>query len=674
MFEYYNNNILCVQAAWLIEEGILTKPNFDSLILRGQIKRLQRGGNGRVALIEYETIRSDIKEKIIALAGDPTERAKHIHFSDYLKTDQNAVDFFNNYTLDSNDPLPDKSIKEYIANAEVLNAIKTILESTMSKRKALGSKVKPWEKITTIVQELPRHTWPHSLPANERRLQDRYKIYNAEGYVSLIHKGFCNKNTEKLADVAKSWVLARWSDRVRKCASFAQLLRDYNEHATGLDWPTLKTELSLRNFLQDPKIEALWYGYRYGELKAKEKYTYQHSTKLPSMRDSLWYSDGTKLNYYYLENGKMKTCQVYEVFDTYSEVFVGYHISQTEDYEAQYFAFKMALQTAGHKPYEIKFDNQGGHGKLEASSFLSKISRITNKTQPYNGKSKTIENAFGRFQAEYLKRDWFFTGMNITTKKLESRANMEFILDNVKNLPSLDEVKQVYKQRREQWNAAPHPKTGVSRLEMYLNSQNPATPEVSIWDMVDMFWITREKPVTANAYGISFTEKKIKYDFMVMKNNMPDQEWLHKNIDKKFIVKFDPSDMTLIHLYEQTPLGLRRVAEAEPKTVIHRNAQEQEDWEAEFTRKVNAENKAIRINTRNEMDELLADHDRLAEDYGLRSPGLKGIESSRKQKAKIKQASKPQEENYGIGDYQKKISNAVFESDESDKMDYVSIY
>ncbi|AWG27187.1 kinase [Flavobacterium kingsejongi] len=522
MFEYYNNNILCVQAAWLIEEGILTKPNVDSLILRGQIKRMQRGGNGRVALIEYETIRPDIKEKIIALVGDPTERAKHIHFSDYLKTDQNAVDFFNNYTLDSNDPLPDKNIKEYIANAEVLNAIKTILESTMSKRKALGSKVKPWEKITTIVQELPRHTWPHSLPANERRLQDRYKIYNVEGYVSLIHKGFCHKNSEKLADVAKSWVLARWSDRVRKCASFAQLLRDYNEHATGLDWPTLKTELSLRNFLQDPKIEALWYGYRYGELKAKEKYTYQHSTKLPSMRDSLWYSDGTKLNYYYLENGKMKTCQVYEVFDTYSEVFVGYHISQTEDYEAQYFAFKMALQTAGHKPYEIKFDNQGGHGKLEASSFLSKISRITNKTQPYNGKSKTIENAFGRFQAEYLKRDWFFTGMNITTKKLESRANMEFILDNVKNLPSLDEVKQVYKQRREQWNAAPHPKTGVSRLEMYLNSQNPATPEVSIWDMVDMFWITREKPVTANAYGISFTEKKIKYDFMVMKNNMPD--------------------------------------------------------------------------------------------------------------------------------------------------------
>ncbi len=91
---------------------------------------------------------------------------------------------------------------------------------------------------------------------------------------------------------------------------------------------------------------------------------------------------------------------------------------------------------------------------------MTKISRIQTATKPYNGKSKTIESAFGRFQSQFLKRDWFFTGQNITTKKAESKANMEFVLANTANLPTLDEVKEIYAQRRREWNEAPHHKTG----------------------------------------------------------------------------------------------------------------------------------------------------------------------------------------------------------------------
>lgn len=659
MFQYYNN-ILGVEASWLINEEIVSESNYKQLCSRKQFKKLSVGGNGRKALIEYDSMKQEIKNKIIALVGDPTEKAKHITFSDYLKTDEFASQFFNSYTLENGENLPEKNIQEYTANASVLNAIDAVLASTMSKRKALGSKVKPWEKITTIVAELNSTKWPHSLPSNSRRLQDRYKLYMAESYESLIHRGFCHKNAEKINENAKSWVLARWSDRVKKCTGYTQLLREYNQMAIDQDWKQLKSDLSLKNFLQDPKIEPIWYGYRYGELKSKEKYSYQHSTTLPSMRDSLWYSDGTKLNYYYQdENGKPQTCQVYEVFDTYSEVFLGYHISKTEDFIAQYHSFKMAIQISGKKPHEIKFDGQGGTKKLEAVSFLGKISKIATKTAPYNGKSKTIENAFGRFQQQFLKQDWFFTGMNITTRKLESKANMEFILANTKNLPTLEEVKKIYKQRREEWNSAPHPKTGVSRLEMYLNSQNPATPEVSIWDMIDMFWITREKPVTANAYGISFKEKNVKYDFMVYDSNrLPDVKWLRHNIDKKFVIKYDPDDMTLIHLYQETPLGLKRVAEAEPKIEIHRNQQEQEAWESEYIRNVQEANKAVRIEARNEMDEILYKHEMHPDNYGLNNPKMKGIESSRKQQQKLEKSEPKSRSESEIGQYQKALSNA----------------
>lgn len=652
----YHQNMLSIPARLLYDDlGVMSYKSYNVSCYRGKLKRTKEGkGKGNEAFVAFDSLEPQHQELVKEVLGEPT-KAGHIIFTDYIRYDAEAERFFNNYTLDDGNALPEKNIREYITNANILNAIKEILDSTMSRRKALGSKVKPWTKIVPIVKELPKHTYPHSLPASEKRLRDRYNLYLKEGYQSLIHSGFGHKNAEKINDDAKMWVLARWSDRVKKCTGYTQLLREYNQMADNQGWKPLKSEQSLINFLTDPKIEPLWYGLRFGELKSKEKHSYQHSTKLPSLRDSLWYSDGTKLNYYYQdENGKMQTCQVYEVFDTYSEVFIGYHISNSEDFEAQYQAFKMALQVAGHKPYEIKFDNQGGTKKLEAQSFLGKLARLTTRTAPYNGKSKTIENAFSRFQQQFLKQDWFFTGQNIQAKKIESKANMEFILANKSNLPTLKEIKETYRKRRQEWNEAPHPKTGQPRLEMYLNSVNPATSEVQLWDMIDMFWITREKEITCTAYGLQITHKGTDYNYMVYgADSMPDIDWLSENIDKKFVVKYDPDDLTMIQLYENTPLGLRRVTMAEIKTEVHRGRQEQEEWEASFIKQIELKNKEKRIERRDKMDEILAHYKMRPEDYGLNSPAIKGVESSRKQKT-------------DIGQVQKKLSNAVLVDDTDD--------
>jgi hypothetical protein len=655
MFEYYQNNVLCVQANWLINEGILAEGNYESLVRRNQLKRIQKGGNGRKALIEFNTMRADIKNKVIEIAGDPYVKVSTISFTDYIEQDQKAYEFFENYTLDSGEALPEKNKKEYLANANVLNAINNIYQNKAMQRKALaGSKLNVWQKITEVVSELPRHTYPHSLPSNSRRLQDKLKQYLNDGYTCLIHKNFCSKNAEKITEESGRWIFARWCDRVKRCPSFSQLLFEYNEEAQLRGWKELKTEQSIINYLSP--LEYLWYGYRYGELKAKEKFTYHHKTALPSMRDSLWYSDGTKLNMYYQENGKMKTINVYEVMDAYSEVFLGYHISETENYEAQYFAYKMAMKTAGTRPYQISFDNQGGHKRLESGNFLNKISHLAIKTQPYNGKSKTIESAFGRFQSQILAQHWYFTGQNITATKVSSHANMEMILANTANLPTLQEVKAIYAKCREQWNSGIHPKTGISRIDMYYNSINEEAPQVSPLQMVDFFWIEREKQVTCTSGGITIKEKNTQYDYMVYNHDRtPDLVWLNQNVDKKFTIKFDPDDMSLIMLYEKTPLGLRLVKEAETKVIVHRGKQEQEDFEAGYFKTVNDKLKEIRISNRDEVETILEQEGRRAVDYGLNEPALKGIESSRAKKEKL-----------DIGSYQKKVSEAVLSEDNND--------
>ena len=145
-------------------------------------------------------------------------------------------------------------------------------------------------------------------------------------------------------------------------------------------------------------------------------------------------------------------------------------------------------------------------------------------------------------------------------------------------------------------------------------------------------------------------------------DRMPDLIWLRQNIDKKFIIKYDPDDMTLIQLYEDTPLGLRRVTAAETKVEIHRSQQEKEDWEAQFFKTIDNENKRLRVEARDKMDGILADHKMRPEDYGLVSPKIKGIESSR--------ATKKQKTDVDIGQYQKSVTNMVVAIGGDDEDDF----
>jgi hypothetical protein len=694
--EYYNN-ILCIEAGWLVNEGIFSKSNYDALKRRQRIRVIRNSCYSTPALVAYDSIperfRSAIREKV----GDPYKVATKSQLAELITPDLKARTFFDEYTMDNGEHLPAESQAEYTQNASILNAIHTILNDRSVARKSIAGTLKGiWPKLAAAVLNLDKTVFKHTLPPHQRfdengdpiamsaqayrKLQDRYNRYKASntdkfsriGYESLIHRGWCNTNSEKINDEAKVWILSKWTNMVSRSVNEQALLVDYNFLAESMGWKPLKSVNSIHNFLYSPEIKPLWWAHRYGELSFKEKFVYQHKTLLPSMRDSLWYSDGTKLNYYYQyrdEQGrfKMGTTSVYEVMDAFSEVMLGYYISDNEDYVAQYNGYRMALQFAGHKPYQITYDNQGGHKKLESGGFLEKLAHLSIPTKPYNGKSKTIESAFGRFQSHYLKKDWFFTGQNITTNSLESKANIELIMANKHNLPTLDEVKATYLERRNEWNNAKRPKSDKTRLELYNSSVNPRTPKVELMDMVELFWILRDKPVQYSAYGLSFEEKKVRYDYVVNgADGMPDVRWHAMNVDKKFRVKYDPNDFAMIYLYEDTPQGLRFITSAEQKVAVHRGKQEQEDWEALFLTQVEAANRELREETFEVVQEYQRKHNMHAEQNGLNMPGLKGNGKNKKGKKKASTAD-------NFGKIQKAISNAtatedVFDENEIYKM------
>lgn len=690
----FHNNQLCVEAGWLIDEDIMSQYTYRNLTTRNQITVVRRACLNTPALVAYDSIPERFKKLIRAKIGDPYKAAAKSTLRELIGPDPNARKFFREYIMDNGEHLPEKSQVEYYTNVDILNAIHKIVTDRPTRAKAINGKSRGlWTAIANAVLNLDKTVFKHTLPPypkydedgkmlpisaqSHRRLKDAYNRYKANdytkydriGYESLIHGNWCNKNSEKINDEAKVWLLSRYTSMIDRVATTEQLHAEYNQLADSQEWKRLKSADTIHNFLYQEDIKPLWWAARYGEQKFKEKFMYQHKTMLPTMRDSLWYSDGTKLNYFYQTrdaNGRfqMKTTSVYEVMDVYSEALLGYHISDSEDYVAQYSAYRMALQTSQQKPYQISYDNQGGHKKLENGDFLTKLSHLSIRTKPYNGKSKTIENAFGRFQQQILKKDWFFTGQNIQAKREESKANLEFIMANKNNLPTLEEIHEKYKQRRAEWNNAPHPKTGQARIEMYRESSNPKAVKLELMDMVDLFWVLRDKPVTSTAYGISFQEKGVKYHYEVNQaNGMPDIKWIVRNNDKKFRIKYDPQDFSMIYLYEETPQGIRFVTEAHEKVTIHRGKQEQEAGEMERWAAIDKASAELREEFRDTLMEIQRQHNQLPEQHGLVTPGIKGLNK------KDKKRKKQPVDNFGR--LQKAMSNVVMagDDDENDSED-----
>ena len=207
MVEYYENK-LGITANFLIEERILSKSNYDALVMRNKVQLLRRGGNGRTALIEYSSIPDRFRSEIEKRIGDPRKVQKHQFFRSFLTTDKKALEFFSNYQLENGTLLKTEIAKEYYMNALFLKTCLFLAENTEAKRKALGAKrTGIWLSLTEIVNDL-REGFGHSLPANSLRLKEKSQIFAAQGFSSLVHRNYGNKNSAKLNEMIERLLLS----------------------------------------------------------------------------------------------------------------------------------------------------------------------------------------------------------------------------------------------------------------------------------------------------------------------------------------------------------------------------------------------------------------------------------------------------------------------------------
>ena len=664
--EYYNK-ILCVTFAELTggRDPVMKANTLKCNVQRSNIACARRGGGeGTQALYVWSSIPEKYRRRFVATYGDPEEKMREAMTKASIKIDAKAREYYEAYTYMDKDGqerhLTEKMIEEYTINASVLGELEKMAARRQAIRSSLNAPMSgAWDLILDSAERM-RDSYGHTLPGTLARLKTRLKAWKADGYQSVVSGKLGNSSALKITGDFLKLIVALKRSKVPVYTD-AQLFEKANEIAEERGWKPIRSLSGMKKWLNSPSVEPLWYDAVYGEQAARQRYGRKHKTALPTRRDTLWYGDGTKLNLYYRdEQGKVRTTQVYEVIDAMSEVLLGYCISDTEDYEAQYHAYRMAIQKSGHKPYEIVYDNQGGHKKLDSDGFIGKICRVHRPTQPYNGESKTIESVFGRFQAQVLHKDWRFTGQNVTAKKASSRPNVEFIEANKDSLYTLEELKDAYAAARKEWNEGVHPATGERRIDMYEKSVNEETQEVTLHDMVDMFWVFTKRMATFTDQGLQVTVKGEKRQYEVCSSpGVPDHEWRRKHTYERFIVAYDPYDFASIRLYTKgTDGSLRFERTAEPYILIHRALQDQQGTDdAKFIRQEQEANLQDRIERTVAGRTIAAEHGTDAEQQGLHSPKLKGTTAAvqRQIDHRMERYSQPPEQ-YQLGRHTKSLS------------------
>ena len=441
----YFNNILTVEAGWMIEQSIMTKASYEKLGQRGDIQVVRRACRNTPALVAYDSLPDRYKKAITEKVGDPRQAAKHNVLEGLIEHSAEATRWFEDFMIDETRHLPADKRREYYANAVVLDAIGRLIASRNTKRKALGGKAtRFWEEIAQAVQNLDHDKWPHTLPENARSLERKYQKYRADGYQSLVHKAYTTgqRNAAKVATDENEAILVSLMADPRNLDN-AQVAKLYNMVAAQMDW---KKITSATVAVWRDKCDDLIYSYRLGGEKYRATREMQVKRSAPTRPLLFWTLDGWDVELLYQErNAKGVTTYTNRltlevVLDAHTKYPIGYAIGKNEDAALIREALRDAereTQRLFGKMYRVA-QIQCDHFALKAMS--ATYDTVATKVVPArvkNAKSKPIESWFNHFNKKYCQMQTNWSGFGVTSRK-DLQPNMEALSARKKDFPDKD--------------------------------------------------------------------------------------------------------------------------------------------------------------------------------------------------------------------------------------------
>lgn len=203
------NDILVVTEAEIVPHWYPTYEALKKAIQRHRdvpygIKKVRSGGNGRQMLINYDSLKTEIKNAL----GDP-RKISHI-MENYYHVDAAAVKFYQTYQFEDGGYLTPEHQEEYIINASVLIACNRLNEARIRERRNKGMHLKGIMNIlcrdaasfNKILHT--KHGVKHSLPESEKRFKELFNDFLKPqkelpyNFATLISGKLRNQNSRKV--------------------------------------------------------------------------------------------------------------------------------------------------------------------------------------------------------------------------------------------------------------------------------------------------------------------------------------------------------------------------------------------------------------------------------------------------------------------------------------------
>jgi hypothetical protein len=473
--EYYKNT-LAIPATWLIDEGIISKPNYKQLCYKKQLNVVRRGCLNTPALVDYESMPERFKQEIHRKIGDPRKAVRVNMIEERITQSAEASDYFENYKLEDGRFLPKSTRYEYYTNAIILDAVHTIIVDKRSRRRAMGGKTtRAWEQISEGVQDIDRSKYPHTLPANARRLEDKYRAFRKEGYESLIHKNFLNRNSIKIDDEEKQSMLEMLMSDPRHLDN-AQVARFYNMMAENMQWKKITSSTVA---MWRDKLDSMLYARRQGLTAYRNNKTMQVKRSASAYPLYYWTMDGwdVELMYQKTEDGRTSYHHrptVVVVLDACCKYPVGYAVGTHETPELIQSALRDAAKHTESLFGQMYKTNQLQSDRYAVKKMTPLYEGMADKFTPArakNAKAKIIEPYFNSINKNYCQLAINWSGFGITSDK-NKQPNSEFLNKYKKEFPDWDGVvKQVCKIFE---------KERADKLEKYMSlwEQTPAENKI----------------------------------------------------------------------------------------------------------------------------------------------------------------------------------------------------
>lgn len=539
--EYYNN-ILCISQTELTD-GIASAATIKWWNQQGKVERVRRGCKNSSALYAVSSLPFKYRQEVYRRNPDCQAAAAGKTFENMIEPDAAAIEFYKNYRLKDGRYLSVDKQAEYSNNAAILNAFRTMLQKSDSMRtKANRARINRgefWQKAAKVLPRLSDN-YPNSLPANARRLQDKFTLYVKDGYEALVTGKFGNPNAAKInTDEQKSLLVQLMSTPLNW--DNEQIAAAYNIMAAEKGWKTITAAAVATWKEKEGLVTAAG---RLGVTRFRNQKEMLVKRKRPTMPLLYWTIDGWTVELMYQKtdyvNGQQRTTytnrlSIVVLLDTCCNYPIGYAIGDRETPELIKEAVRNGINHTADlfgKRYKVNQLQSDNYGRGNLTPVYKAACKIYTPARAHNSKAKVIEPYFKTLNKNYCQMELNWSGFGVTSDR-NLQPNAEYLNKCRKSFPDKSGCEQQIVAMMEKERARLHDQY----MQMFSQMPDDMKIPMSIEEYLYSFGCTTGRKNAIEGTGLRPTIDGIKRDYDCFDIHFRELSHI------KWTVLYDPADV-----------------------------------------------------------------------------------------------------------------------------------